>query len=586
MKPRGSFGSPLFCAFSMGGGFDRCRLSGRGVTDRREAGGDRRRALLVSKLRHFLGVPRCASGLSDEDASGAGVSRLHRGSAWPIEWQETDKAGEVVFSFFKKDAKDGKDRPGDQNAGRSRGVSKPIGKPLDGPVKRSGRTSTEAVPSDAVLPEKEQARALAMKTAAKIDAIESEMARDFLRPGGTSTQVFASSAANSTLQKATQLVPVGEGGEPTQPPLEFYNTDILNGDALAIEVGAADGNAVLDETAILFANGQSDPAEAMLRGAIESSLLGGSVRQAWRLLLELVQQRGDRSQYETLAVDYALQFGDPALPWLEYPVDRPVAPPLTESVPVAAKPSEPGSVRLPAVLDAGVVAPLEQLKSLSQQYARLTLDVSDAQSIDTVGAELLLRVINAFKRASHELVIVGPEALLAPLHAAIEPGRRDPSDSAWMLLIEVYRLLDEQHEFEEAAIQYCITFEVSPPSWEPSPANFHTRPAERSVVVSVAPAVPVVAPCGLQWRGTLVRDGEPSFGQLLAALQAGDQPLVVDCTYLRRVEFTAASNLLSVLTRVTQAGAQVELRGLNTLVAQLFNLLGVGAFATLSLRSA
>ncbi|MEF9943415.1 MAG: hypothetical protein RR758_04450, partial [Burkholderiaceae bacterium] len=151
-------------------------------------------------------------------------------------------------------------------------------------MKRSGRTSTEAVPSDAVLPEKEQARALAMKTAAKIDAIESEMARDFLRPGGTSTQVFASSAANSTLQKATQLVPVGEGGEPTQPPLEFYNTDILNGDALAIEVGAADGNAVLDETAILFANGQSDPAEAMLRGAIESSLLGGSVRQAWRLL--------------------------------------------------------------------------------------------------------------------------------------------------------------------------------------------------------------------------------------------------------------------------------------------------------------
>ena len=50
------------------------------------------------------------------------------------------------------------------------------------------------------------------------------------------------------------------------------------------------------------------------------------------------------------------------------------------------------------------------------------------RSFDPVGAELLLRVINAFKRASHELLLQGADQLVTPLRAAVEAGRRDPSD--------------------------------------------------------------------------------------------------------------------------------------------------------------
>ena len=485
----------------------------------------------------------------------------------------------MVFSFFKKDTKDSKDRSGDKTAGRARAASKPVGRPLDGPVNRSGKPSTNAV--EAAKPH-DQARVLAMETAAKIDAIESEMARDFLRPGGTSTQVFANSAANSTLQRPTQVadtaLPEPHADPATQPPLEFYNTDVLNGNALAIEVGAADGNAVLEETAILFANGQSDPAEAMLRGAIESKLLGHSALDGWRMLLELIQQRGDRAQFETTGEEYALLFSTLAPAWVEYPSERPMPAPVAAAAPQAL---EPGLVRLPAHLGAEVVQPLEQLKSLSQQFARLSLDFSDVRTIDLVGAELLLRVINAFKRATHELVIVGPEVLVAALRAALEPGRRDASDAAWMLLIEAYRMLHEQQEFEEAAIQYCITFEVSPPSWEPPPANLRTRPAERLVAAPVA--VPEEA-SGLHWRGVLGGTGEPAFAQLCAEAAKSEGPVVVDCTYLRRVEFTAASSLLSVLTRVERSRERVELKGLNPLVGELLRLLGVGDLAKLSLR--
>ena len=193
----------------------------------------------------------------------------------------------MVFSLFKKDPKDSKDRSADKGGSKSRASGKPIGRPLDGPVNRSGKVSTQTrVPGEPVLPDKAQARAVAAETAAKIDAIESEMARDFLRPGGTSTQDFPNSAANSTLQRPPAAEPVEEAvGDPTKPPLEFGNSDFMNGDTLAIEVSGSTGHEVYDEVAILFANGQAGPAEAILRESLESGAVSGlQATLGWRML--------------------------------------------------------------------------------------------------------------------------------------------------------------------------------------------------------------------------------------------------------------------------------------------------------------
>ena len=198
------------------------------------------------------------------------------------------------------------------------------------------------------------------------------------------------------------------------------------------------------------------------------------------------------------------------------------------------------------------------------------------REIDLVGAELLLRVINAFRRASHELLVLGADQLITPLRAAVEPGRRDQSDAAWMLLLEVFRLLQRQHDFEETGIQYCITYEVSPPSWEPPPPSLKTRaatPADR----------PIESDDGLHWRGLIRGNGEPQFGRLLTAAKT-EKRLAVDCTYLKRVEFATATSLLSQLTKLRQGGVTVEFRNVNTLVAALFTLLGVDMVADVQLR--
>jgi hypothetical protein len=36
----------------------------------------------------------------------------------------------------------------------------------------------------------------------------------------------------------------------------------------------------------------------------------------------------------------------------------------------------------------------------------------------------------------------------------------------WLLLLELHQQAFHQEAFEEAAVNYAITFEVSPPSWE------------------------------------------------------------------------------------------------------------------------
>ena len=59
---------------------------------------------------------------------------------------------------------------------------------------------------------------------------------------------------------------------------------------------------------------------------------------------------------------------------------------------------------------------------------------------------------------------------------------------------------------------------------------------------------------------------------------------MVDCTYLKRVEFATATAMLALLTKIRQGGATVEFRNVNYLIAALFSLLGIDAVAQVQLR--
>jgi ABC-type transporter Mla MlaB component len=494
----------------------------------------------------------------------------------------------VVFSFFKKDPKDARKVTGARgkpaaagsrtNGGTevtTRPSAKPIGRPLDGPT---SRIPGGARGPDSVVPERERAR----MTAAKIDEIEAQMARDLLgRPtrttvqGGPMTQPLTTLPGGPTTA-ATAPAPAAEEPDPIET-----NSALLAGNIDAIEISESGVGSVIDETAILFANGEVDAAEAVLRAGLRRDDLGPATRMAWHMLFEIVNHRGDRAAFEQLTMDYALRFEHSPPAWIEYE-DAPAARPGGAGA-AAGRPAaeDNSSVRLPAAIDAGILAHLERLRALTATHAAVQLDVSDATQVDIGGAGMLLRVIGAFKRSDRDLTLAGADVLAGALARAVESGRRDPSDALWMLLLELQRMLGRHEEFEETAIQYCITFEVSPPPWEPAPGNLKVAPATAAPAAPTAEAAPAGAP--LELRGTLSGDGEPNLGRLISAAR-GQKHVVVDCQQLRLLSFSAGSGLLGAVRKIRQGGCAVELRNVSAIVAALLNLLGVVALARLRQR--
>jgi len=433
------------------------------------------------------------------------------------------------------------------------------------------------------MPDRELARSLAIETAAKIDKIESEMARDFLRPPGSAPAQSAASTASSE-RAAGNDKPAAMNGSAASAAIEDLDGshDDFFGSVNAIEINTSGAGSIVDESAILFANGQESAAEQVLRAGIAADDLAHAAQNAWLMLLEILNQRGDRNEFDQMATQFALRFNGGSPAWVEYTTateGRGPAQPGAQSAAAAASDGVP-TVRLPVSVDANVIKVLEQLKTLATSHATLRLDASSTRSVDLVGAELMLRVVTAFKRASHELVIAGAEQLVNPLRGVIEPGRRDASDAGWMLLLEMLRLLGRQHEFEETGIQYCITFEVSPPQWEPPPPNLKAGPALAAAPESVSAPV---SDSARAWRGVIEGEGEPWFGRLAAEARTNKE-LKIDAAQLRRMAFSAASGLLTLVMKLQQGGATVEFRNVNPLVGALFQLLGITAVASVHLR--
>ncbi len=498
----------------------------------------------------------------------------------------------MVFSFFKKDPKDpkkgvdGRTKPspnGPRTGGATdvttRPTPKAIGRPLAGPVNRSldrpSMPSTAFPLTETAMPDRERARNRARETAAKIDAIESEMARDLMRGLGREGSGAPAPANAAPAAKAPSSEPVSAAPKVARPAADDSAesaTDIFGGNIDAIEINTSGAGSVIDETAILFSNGQLEEAEGVLRAGLRGGDLGAATRMAWHMLFELINQRGDKVAFEQLTMEYVLRFEHSPPAWVDY-AETPIVRPAVKTTAQPAPPSGAPSVRLPESIDAGIVSQLEQLRTLTAAHAAVQLDVSDARQVEFAGADLLLRVLKAFRRSQRELTLVGAAAFVDVLSRCVESGRRDPSDAVWMLLLEVQRMLGRQEEFEETAIQYCITFEVSPPSWEPSPANLKVADASSPPAAgTVTSAAPAASPFEL--RGVIEGEGEPHYGRIVAA--ARNQPQVaIDCNQLRRLAFSAGSALLGTLRKIQKGGSQVELRNVNALIAALLNLLGV-----------
>lgn len=232
-------------------------------------------------------------------------------------------------------------------------------------------------------------------------------------------------------------------------------------------------------------------------------------------------------------------------------------------------------VSLTGMLDAGIGEVLKQTMKLAATSSVVRMDLAKLVDADNDGATLLMRALAALKRAKKEFVFGSPEHLAQILAAKIVPGERR-HESMWLLLLELYQQAFRQDAFEEAAVNYAITFEVSPPSWVPLP--------KRAEMPAQAASSPVPKAEGFVLRGQLLGATAAEFGPLEAAL-AGCDEFDIDAYNLVRIDAASARALLDLLARLHAAGKKLRVIGLSTVIAVYLETLGFADVAELRARA-
>lgn len=421
---------------------------------------------------------------------------------------------------------------------------------------RSGEPSRLGLDNEA---ERARQREIARATAAKIDAIESAMAFDIFNEPEPAWGGNARRPARTNAQIAQAALEAGGGA--TLPALELATTELLADDApAAADAACAPQTApVIEEIAILFANGQLQVAEQMLVDSLAG--VGRSERAGWWMLFDLYQGSGRQDDFDNIAIDYASRFETSPPAWNPLP-QAGLAKPLAGVTPTES---------FGPLLDAAIAPQLQRLLELAAASPATRLEFGRVQAVTADGCARLLTALTLLRGGGRELIVAGAAELADIVRATIAIGRRDESEAPWLLLLELLQLMNREKQFEETAMDYCVTYELSPPSFE-APANVANAADAGARAPSRSDRFMLPA---------LIDAGAAPLFDAIDAYAAQYQPLVLDCSRLARVDYGAAAALLKRLRAQAAAGKIIELRDINHLVAALFRLMGYAEVARL-----
>jgi anti-anti-sigma regulatory factor len=492
----------------------------------------------------------------------------------------------VVFSLFGK-----KDKA--EPARKEVAVAKPIGTP----AVPSGKPAQPSKPSSASgyqRPTEQHARQMMQR----INAIESEMDQD-AEVAVTSRPMPVPSQAVPNSKGATPAAQPGLAAAGLDTPrqaqqleaLDFLpnnvNTNMMGAEApgastllgdsvnaLAVEIEGSRISPEIEEAAILYANSQPDAAMLLLQQTAAGDS-AENTQQAWALLFDLYQVMGKQAEFDSLSIDYAGRFESSPPAW--NPEDAPEAA-------VAKIAANPSMVIFSETLDETSIKQLDAVQKAAGRGRAVTMDFGQLKQMDASGAAIVLKILTAFRKAKLELIIYNAKRLLAAAEAGVEVGRRDASDTIWQVRLEAMRLLGMEQTFDDVAIDMCVTFEVSPPTWEPMPA--HIR-AEDSSGASAVMGSTAQTTGPREDRFVLAGEALGAFAQELRDMSTFAQSareIMIDCRRLRRIDFVAAGNLMNTLVVLRQQGKAITLHEPNNLVLALFSAMGLAEVASIRPR--
>ena len=319
-------------------------------------------------------------------------------------------------------------------------------------------------------------------------------------------------------------------------------------------------DATAEEAAMLFSNGQDDAVRQTLCDAIKTHR-SGKAERLWLMLFDLYRLNGEQSAFELLGIEFASCFEKSPPVWKNRSSAPPKQNPAGQSV---------RNLLFQGNLTEDNLNFIDSIANVFGKQPHLRLDLSKITRLDNAGCKSLLALLQKARKTKQEIELLGRDALASRVREKVLPGQASDQD-CWLLFLELCQLQGRHELFEEIALDYAVTFEISPPSWE------------SARVAAPEPEAPPTVPEANETANAYVLRGNVKgqrFPDLASHAQTHDA-LLIDCAELERMDFISAGALLNMLTTVRQSGKPIIFRHPHHLVAELFSIVGINAVATI-----
>ena len=389
-------------------------------------------------------------------------------------------------------------------------------------------------------------------------------------------------------------------GAPAPRTAPSAQSTVNLGGGESVEISEVVHDEALDEAVIAFAGGDFAGCEKALQALVGPRGERRDHDETWLVLFDLYRAIGQQSKFESVTMEYVERFHRSAPQWFSLPKQ------LAESSkkPEGGGKSAAGGIGwvCPPDLDGDSVSRLDALSM--QLPSPWVMDWTALQTIDVEGASRLQKLFLSWANQPLSLSWIAGEKLFSVLHDMAPTGVRDADPVYWMLRLEALRLAHRPDQFDEVAIDYCVTFEVSPPSWENARCKAQltgttqntqtlslsvvgeatTSFMDTSMLAEETAATPTqVQITSVELAGQLSGD----MSELLTRLstQVGDSRVIrISCALLMRVDFVAAGDLLNWVAQRHAEGREIVFHETHRLVALMFGAMGINETARVQLR--
>ena len=371
----------------------------------------------------------------------------------------------------------------------------------------------------------------------------------------------------------------------------------------AVELSDDHADPDLEEAAIRFANGDDQGAEVGLLEALQSGTGSSEQTEIWTAaLFDLYRATGQQAKFDRIALDFAERFGRSAPAWISMSAEVSSADEVSAHHSVSGPLADTPVWDCPARLDLTAMGTLHL--ALATAPLPWYLNWGQLTEIEPNALHSLGQIFANWCSQRVRLRFGGAEVLSNLLLGHAPSGNNSVNTTWWRIRMDLFRIMRRQDEFELLALDYCVTYEVSPPAWQDARCEYvqdktgrdgvRTMPAalvavngpDASGQAYTAATRPDEAPLVVvELTGEIAGDAAEALLRLEAGRHQASGRLVISCARLIRVDFSAAGSILNWVAGREEEGCNVQFREVHRLVAAFFNVIGINEHARVVLRS-